>query len=272
MKKVLITGKNSYIGTAVGRWLSKESGRIEVYILDLKDISWREHNLSIYDVVFHVAGLAHIKETKKNKDLYFSINRDLAVDVAKNAKEAGVKQFIFMSTMAVFGKDSSLKTSSVINEFTELNPKSSYALSKLEAEKNILALKSDDFLVTILRPPMVYGENSKGNYALLAKAASILPIFPLIENERSAIHIDVLSQFVLDCIENKSVGVYHPEDENYINTSSLFAKIASEKGKTVYLSSFLGKLIILFGCKSKTIAKVFGNLTYDFRGDNIGTD
>ena len=128
MKKILITGANSYIGTSFEKYL-KENYPDE-YIVDTVDMidgSWREKSFAGYDSVFHVAGIAHQKETKKNAHLYYEVNRDLAVETAKKAKSEGVKQFIFLSSMSVYGMDTG-----VITKETKPNPKSNYGKSKFQ--------------------------------------------------------------------------------------------------------------------------------------------
>src|SRR5690554_777205 len=164
MKRVLITGANSYIGTNVEKWLLKEPDKYHVETLDMKDPNWMNFDFSKFDVVFHVAGIAHIKETKKNRDLYYKINRDLAVETAKKAKNSGVRQFIFLSSMSVYGIDKG-----VISKDTIPKPKSAYGKSKYEAENEIRSIETDSFIVTILRPPMVYGYKSPGNFQKLVK-------------------------------------------------------------------------------------------------------
>src|SRR5690554_6731837 len=103
MRRVLITGQNSYIGTSVERWLLRDPDKYKVDTIDMKDGSWKEKDFSQYDVVFHVAGIAHIKETSENQDLYYKVNRDLAYETAQKAKEDEVGQFIFLSSMSVYG-------------------------------------------------------------------------------------------------------------------------------------------------------------------------
>src|SRR5690606_12783164 len=129
MKRVLITGANSYIGMSVEKWLLKQPDKYSVETLDMKDPNWVNFDFSKFDVVLHVAGIAHIKQTKKNKDLYYRVNRDLAVDTARKAKEAGIKQFVFLSTMSVYGK-----VTGIIKDDTIPNPKDAYGKSKYEAE------------------------------------------------------------------------------------------------------------------------------------------
>lgn len=117
MKKILITGKNSYIGESVENWLLKEPDKYKVDTVDMKDGSWKEKDFSEYDVVFHVAGIAHIKETSDNQELYYKVNRDLAYETAQKAKQGGIKQFVFLSSMSVYGVETG-----VINKNTPVCP------------------------------------------------------------------------------------------------------------------------------------------------------
>ena len=156
-----------------------------------------------YDSVFHVAGIAHIKETIKNRDLYFSVNRDLAYEVAKKAKEDGVRQFVFLSTMSVYGLNTG-----IIDNNTPEAPKNAYGRSKLEAEKLIRELEAANFQVAIIRPPMVYGKGAKGNYQRLSKFAQKSPIFPDYNNQRSMLYIDNLCEFVRLIIIHVSTGIF----------------------------------------------------------------
>lgn len=256
MKKVLITGANSYIGTSFERWVSQYPDRYKVDTVDMKDGSWRDKDFSYYDVVFHVAGLAHVKETKKNCELYYIINRDLAYETAKKAKEEGVKQFIFLSTMSVYGMDKG-----IIYENTPLNPKSHYGKSKLQAEKLILQLEDDNFKIVILRPPMVYGKGCKGNYPKLAKLVLKTPIFPYVNNRRSMIYIDNLCEFVKILIDDCSNGIYFPQNNEYVNISEMVKLIAEARGKKIIMIRFFSKFFRLVNLS--IFNKVFNDLVYD---------
>lgn len=260
MKQILITGKNSYIGTSVEQWLLRTPNNDTVTTLDLKESSWKDHDFSMYDVVFHVAGIAHVKETKQNKLLYFSVNRDLAFDVAKQAKNAGVKQFIFLSSMSVYGLDTG-----VITKETIPCPKSSYGQSKLEAEDLIKALHDLSFKVVLIRPPMVYGKGCKGNYQLLSKFAKITPIFPKVDNQRSMIFIDNLSEFVKLLIDNEAEGLFLPQNKEYVNTSEMVQAISLVHRKPLHLSKTIG--FILSYLKLNLQTKIFGSLTYSHYDD-----
>lgn len=255
MKKILITGKNSYIGTSFEKWMEQYQESYKIDTLDLKDDAWRKKDFSVYDVIFHVAGIVHVKEN--NIDKYFKVNRDLAVEVAKKAKTEGVKQFLFFSTMAIYGVDNGK-----IDSETIPNPKTPYAKSKFEAEGLINKLADKLFKVAILRPPMVYGKGCKGNYPKLSNFALRLPFFPKIKNERSMIFIDNLSEFLKLLIDSELKGLFFPQNEEYVNTSQLVDKIAQAHGKKIRFTSIFNLFIYLGNKLSSTFNKVFGSLIY----------
>lgn len=256
MKKILITGKNSYIGTSLENWLMRESDKYNVDKIDTKDNSWKKFDFSQYDVIFHVAGIAHIKETKENKELYYKVNRDLAYEIAKKSKLAGVKQFVFLSSMSVYGLENG-----IINQHTPLKPNNAYGKSKLEAEELINALADESFGVATVRPPMVYGKGCRGNYPKLAELALKVPIFPNVDNQRSMIYIDNLSEFVKQLIDYSRSGLFLPQNAEYVNTSEMVKLIAVTHEKKVMLTRLLTPLIKLM--RISIVNKVFGNLIYD---------
>lgn len=270
MKKVLITGKNSYIGNSVENWLMREPENYTVDKVDMKNESWREKDFSPYDVVFHVAGIAHVSSDPKMEDLYYKVNRDLTIETAKKAKSEGVKQFIFMSSIIVYGGSSSSKR--VINKHTVPKPSNFYGDSKLQAEEGIKPLESDRFKVVIIRPPMIYGKGSKGNYPKLAKLAQITPIFPDIDNERSMLHIDNLSEFTKLMIDNNETGIFFPQNEKYVSSSELVKEISDIHGKRLMLTKLFNLLIKLAAVKLQVINKVFGSLYYDLSISNYRTN
>lgn len=256
MKRILITGENSYIGTKFKGYMSQWPEDYEVTEISVRGNEWKEHDFSRYDIVFHVAGIAHQKETRRNRKDYFNINRDLAFEVAQHSKKYGVSQFVFLSSMSVYG----MKTG-VITKETVPNPKSAYGQSKLEAELLIQNLNDDQFTVTILRPPMVYGPGCKGNYQTLSKFAKVTPIFPNFPNKRSMIFIDNLSNYVKCTIDLKQEGIHFPQNKEYVSTVDLVRTIADLHNHRLYtfkiLNIFLEKLISL-----SFISKVFGSLYY----------
>jgi nucleoside-diphosphate-sugar epimerase len=261
MKRILITGKDSYIGTSVEKWLMRESDNYVVETVDMIGDSWRKKSFSEFDVVFHVAGIAHVSRDSKLEELYYKVNRDLCIETANKAKAEGVKQFIFMSSIIVYGESSSGKR--VIDKSTAPNPSNFYGDSKLQAEEGIRRLESDDFKIVVLRPPMIYGKGSKGNYPKLSKAAQILPIFPEIENERSMLHIDNLCEFIKLMIDNEESGLFFPQNKEYVKTSVLVRAISEAHGRKIKLVKFFSPALRLMLGKVNVVNKLFGNLVYD---------
>lgn len=260
MKKILITGKNSYIGTSIEKWLEKHPDKYKIDTISLRDEKWRDSDLSKYDVVFHVAGIAHVSADPEMEDLYYRVNRDLTIEIAKKTKAEGVKQFIFMSSIIVYGDSSSSKR--VIDENTVPKPGDFYGNSKLQAEKGIEHLESDDFKIVVIRPPMIYGRGSKGNYPRLAKLAKKTPIFPDIDNERSMLHIDNLCEFIKIMIDNEESGLFFPQNKEYVKTSELVRIISEVHGKKIIMTRIFNPIFkLMFGIG--IVNKVFGNLVYE---------
>lgn len=258
MRKILITGENSYIGTSFQKWMNQYPEDYQIESISVRGDQWKEKDFSKYDVIFHIAGIAHIKETKENQNLYYQVNRDLAYEVAKKSKIEGVSQFIFLSSMSVYGIDEG-----VITRKTPLQPRNAYGKSKKEAEDLIKSLKNFTFTLSIVRPPMIYGKNCKGNYLSLSKFAKKSYIFPYVKNKRSMLHIDNFSYTIKYLIDNCEDGIFCPQNQEIVCTSDLVEKISIQNNKSIFLSRILGKGLYLFK-KTILVKKVFGNLYYDF--------
>ncbi len=263
MKKILITGSNSYIGTSFEKWLQQWPSDYRVDTVDMIDRTWKEKDFSDYDVVFHVAGIAHVSADPKLEDLYYKVNRDLTIETAKKAKADGVKQFIFMSSIIVYGDSSHINHKRVIDKNTVPTPSNFYGRSKLQAEEGILPFQDHKFNVVVLRPPMIFGKGSKGNYPKLAKMAQKLPIFPDVKNERSMLHIDNLCEFIRLMVVNEESGVFYPQNSEYVGTSELVRLIADAHGKKIILTKVFNLILKLMGNFIGVVNKAFGNLVYE---------
>ena len=268
--RVLITGAGSYIGTSFEKWIQENCREITTSTIDMKNHDWREAGFGYYDTVFHVAGLAHAdvgKITEEQKQLYYKINTDLTVECAQKAKEEGVKQFIFMSSMIVYGESGKIGTPKMITTETPLSPANFYGDSKVKAEEGLKKLETDKFKVVILRPPMIYGKRSKGNYRLLAKIAGKSPVFPKENNERSMLYIGNLCKFISLMILNEERGIFFPQNAEYVKTCDMVRAIADERGKKIYLTSIFHPILLLMGKTNSRLGgmvnKAFGNITYE---------
>lgn len=267
MKKILITGANSYIGTNFEKYLKENfSDKYQVDTLDMLDDSWKKFSFSGYDSIYHVAGIAHAdteKVTEERKAFYYKVNSDLTGEVARKAKEEGVKQFVFMSSSIVYGDSAPVGKEKLITKDTPMNPENFYGDSKKKAEEKLNALEDETFKVCILRPPMIYGKGSKGNFPILSKLAKKLSIFPKVNNSRSMLYIGNLVEFVRLMIENEECGVFWPQNKEYSNTSELVELIARTNGKKIKVIGGFTWAIKLMSHLTKLVNKAFGNLTYD---------
>lgn len=274
VKKVLITGAGSYIGESFSSYASTHYPSLSISAIDMLDGSWRDKDFSSFDIIYHVAGIAHadvgnVDEATKEK--YYKVNTDLAVEVAEKAKAEGVKEFIFMSSMIVYGDSAPYGKKKVVDEHTVPHPANFYGDSKLQADVAVRDLADDKFKVVVLRPPMIYGKGSKGNYPTLAKLAKKLPVFPKIENERSMLHIDNLCEFLCQIMlvneVKENAVVLIPQNAEWTKTSEMVKEIAAVSGKKVRLVGGIVKPAVLFGGKlpgkiGGLVNKAFGNSVY----------
>lgn len=275
MKHILITGADSYIGTGVERYLQEYNAvhggacyHIDT-ISQLED-GWRNYDFSPYDAVFHVTGIAHAdigRVSEETKALYYRVNRDLARETAERAKAQGVRQFIYMSSVIVYGDSAPAGKEKHITAATPLTPANFYGDSKKQAEEALLPLEDGAFHVAVLRPPMIYGPGSKGNYPLLAKLAALTPVFPDLLNERSMLYLDNLAEFIRLLIEDGRGGIFFPQNAEYVTTARMVQAIGAARGKRIRLWKLLNPLVSLAAHMPGRIGgmanKAFGSMTVD---------
>ena len=271
MKKILITGANSYIGQAFEEYMQAYSKDYQIDTVDMIGDKWKERSFTGYDVVYHVAGIAHSDNGKispEKEKLYYSVNTDLTIATAKKAKAEGVKQFIFMSSAIVYGNSGSIGKKKLITKDTPVSPANCYGDSKVQAEKGLQLIEDENFKVVILRPPMIYGKGSKGNYPILARFAQKMRFFPYVKNERSMLYVENLCEFVRLMIENDENGIFFPQNEKYTNTSEMVQAIANVHGKKLRLIKGFGWALKLLSLFTGLVNKAFGNLVYDISISN----
>ncbi len=251
--KVILTGENSYIG-------NKTCELLRSFGHDAQCISVRngvdDLNLKGVDAVVHCAAIVH-KDKKESTNRYYKVNYELTAELAELAIDSGVKHFVYLSTMAVYGGDAE-----EINSKTVLKPAAPYGKSKHKAEKAVMELNSEEFKVSVLRPPMVYGEDCPGNYQRLKKFAQWAFIVPDTQNVKSLLYIDNLTNFICEIIEDGLKGIFNIMDGDYISTADFIALIREANGKRTYKSKILGKLLNIFKGIS-VVKKAFGTLYYD---------
>lgn len=254
--KILVTGASGYIGHSFIHYFAK---KYDFTTFSLLHDSLDDINFENIDTVLHCAALVHQKINHPYAK-YLEVNTSYPVALAKKAKENGVKQFVFLSTIAVYGE-----IDGVIKENTACNPTTFYGRSKLEAEKLLHELNDDTFTVSVIRPTMVYGKNAPGNIDSLVKLVKKMPFLPFgkIKNERSFVYIGNLCYLIDTLMQQRQSGVFLASDDNPISTSRLIEQISNALGKKVCLMK-----IPLFGKVLKMIKpllhkKLYGNLKVD---------
>lgn len=270
--KILITGSGSYIGTSLSQYCSEHYPNIEIDTVDMLDGSWKENCFGVYDTVFHVAGIAHAdvgNVSLENQKKYYEVNTDLTIEVCRKCKKEGVKQFIFMSSMIVYGESAALGKKQVIDRYRIPAPVNFYGDSKWRGDVGVRSLQTNEFNVAVLRPPMIYGKGSKGNYPILSKLARRLPVFPEVNNERSMLYIENLCEFVAQLALSGESGIYFPQNGEYGKTSEIVRMIGEEAGRKVKGMKILAPAVkaagYIPGKIGKMANKAFGNSVYDQR-------
>ena len=264
MKKVLITGAGSYVGESVRRYIMAKDSSYQIDAVDTMGDNWKKADYSQYEVVFHVAGIAHVNADPKMEPLYYKVNRDLTIEIACHAQAAGVKQFIFMSSQIVFHESQSLRTE-VLTVETKPNPNGFYGDSKLQAENGLKALRAEggQMKICILRPCMIYGPNAKGNFPRLAKLATKTPVFPAWHNKRSMLYIDNLAEFVLQAIERNLEGTFYPQNRELADTVEIIRFFAKKAGHKVWITKLFNPFVWLGSFVLQPINKMFATYYYD---------
>ncbi len=266
MKEILITGAGSFVGTAIQKYLEQFPDKYTVTVIGTKDGEWKNLSFSSYDTVYHVAGLAHSdvgEVSDEVKTMYYAVNTTLAVAIAEKAKVEGVKQFIFMSSSIVYGDSAPIGVEKMIGKDTPCSPSNFYGDSKVQAEKGLFPLSSDDFRVVILRCPMIYGRGGKGNFPILKKLAMKMPLFPEVENRKSMLYVGNLAEFVRLMIENNESGIFWPCNKEWSNTSELVRLIAECHGRKIRIVPGLGWVLKGLSYVTGYVNKAFGNLAYE---------
>ena len=244
------------------KWLLQTPSEFEVDTVDTMNEVWKKADFTKYDAVFHVAGIAHVDPKPEMASLYYKVNRDLTIEIAKWAKEHGVKQFIFMSSKIVYHTSKSLK-GDVVTKNTKPRPNDFYGDSKLQAENKLKEFEASDFKVVLLRPCMIYGLGNKGNLPRLAWLATKTPIFPAWHNKRSMIHVHNLAELVRQVILRELNGTFHPQNKEYVDIVEVVRYFAKKYNNKVWITGLFNPLIWLGSFFLKPICKMFADSYYD---------
>ena len=274
MKKILITGAGSYVGENVRKYIMQTAG--DQFVIDAVDTfgdNWKKADFSQYDVVYHVAGIAEGNGKKGMEQLYYKVNTDLTIEIAKHAKANGVKQFIFMSSMIVYKETQSLK-GNIITPDSLPAPNGVYGDSKLKAEEGLkkvsggfcgvreVAEGESRMKVCILRPPMIYGPNSKSNLLRLGRLGTKVPFFPNWRNKRSMLYIDNLGEFVKQAVLRELEGTFYPQNRELSATVDIIRFFAKAAGHRIWITKLLNPFVWLGSFVLQPVNKMFADSYY----------
>lgn len=256
--KVLIVGKKSYIGINLKKWLEQYPELFFVNSISSRDYLWKNEDFTQYHVVVNCAGIAHINHiTEGMRDLFYSVNRDLPIELGKWAKNHGVKYFVNFSSMNVYGD-----YCNNITDRTKVNPRSFYGDSKLQGDLGLQKLEDENFHVAHVRPPFVYGKGCSGNYNVISKIAKKIQVFPTYRNKKSMIYIDNLCEFIRLLIKDEKSGIFTPQNKELVSTADLVDEIARANGKHVWFTGLFNWMIPFAIKIFKPARKAFANDNY----------
>ncbi|MDN5100448.1 NAD-dependent epimerase/dehydratase family protein [Aliarcobacter butzleri] len=257
MSKLLITGSNGFIGNYfINNYKSKYNIKTFSFLKD--DIN--NLNCGDIDVVFHLSALVH-QMGGASANEYEKINVIQTIELAKKAKESGVKHFVFMSTVKVYGEE----TNSKYTENTVCNPEDDYGKSKLKAEQELQKLEDENFKISIIRTPIVYGYGVKANIKNLINLVNKVPVLPFgkIKNKRSIVYIGNLCHLVDEIIIQKKSGIFLACDDEPLSTSKLIELITKNLDKKKYLIKIPFFESLLKIVKPSFHKRLYGSLEID---------
>ena len=227
--RLLLTGSNGFIGKYfINNYQNKHNIKTFSFLND--DINNLE--MANAEVVFHLSALVH-QMGGATKEEYEKVNVTQTLDLAKKVKASGVKHFIFMSTVKVYGEETDIS----YTENSVCNPQDEYGKSKLQAEQELQKLEDDNFKVSIIRTPIVYGYGVKANIKNLINLVKKVPVLPFgkIRNRRSMVYNGNLCHLIDEIIIQEKAGIFLACDDEPLSTTSLCEIIAVNLDKKVYL-------------------------------------
>lgn len=273
MKRILILGANSYIGTSFEKYINENyPGEYEIRRTSLRGTAWQQENWGDYDSILNVTGKAHADIStlsEEQKQEYYTVNCDLAVEAAQKAITDEVGQYIYLSSIIVYGDSSNSRKPVRITADTKPAPSNFYGDSKWKAEQKLqkLFVSVKHTKLAILRLPMIYGSGCKGNYKTLEKLAGKLPVFPTFHNERSVLQIEHLAEYLRTLVDNGKEGLFWPQDEEYRSTPDMIFELAENAGRHIAPAAWLNPFVCLAfyfpGKVGKLARKAFGTLTIE---------
>jgi nucleoside-diphosphate-sugar epimerase len=280
--KVLVSGANGFVGRSLCRYYQTQNHQLlamvrapagfaqEIVVSDLDQLQTLHQQLSGYDSVIHLAARVHIMRDDSSDPLadFRKVNVEGTLNLARQAHLAGVRRFVYLSSIKVNGEQGRCV------ESDKPAPEDAYGVSKYEAEQALMALAQETGMeVVIIRPPLVYGSGVKGNFATLIRLVQKGWPLPLgaVHNKRSFIALDNLVSFIALCADreqspaaaNQTFLITDGED---VSTTELLHKVAKAYGKKLWLipvpTSWMRLAAKLIG-KESVADRLFGSLLAD---------
>lgn len=261
MLNILLTGANGFIGTYFKK---KYQDKYAIKTFSFLNDDFEHLELKNIDCIIHLSALVHQKKDLDD-DIYKEVNVTQTLNLAKKAKEAGVKHFIFMSTIAVYGKNQGF-----IKRDDTYNPLTKYGRTKLEAELLLNNMQNTNFTISIIRPSIVNGYKAPGNLIKLIHLIQKVPVLPFgkIKNKRSMVYVGNLCHLIDEIILQKKAGAFLSSDEDSISTSDLIKEISSHLDKNTYLIKILFFENILKILKPSIHQRLYKSLEVDTSDTN----
>lgn len=256
---ILLTGSKGFIGTYFKNAYSK---KYTIKNFSFLDDNFQELTLNEIDSIVHLSALVH-QMGGASKEEYERINVTQTMQLAKKAKDKGVKHFIYMSSVKVYGEETNI----AYTEKSICTPQDDYGRSKLKAEEELEKLKDKNFKISIIRTPIVYGKGVKANIKNLISLISKISVLPFanINNKRSMVYIGNLCHLIDVLLEKQIGGVFLASDDKPISTTQLIKSIAKELDKKIYLINipFFRMTIKIF--KPEIYKRLYESLEVDNR-------
>ncbi|RXJ69046.1 epimerase [Halarcobacter ebronensis] len=254
---ILITGSNGFVGSY---FISKYKNKYDIKTFSFRKDSFDTLKLDDIDVIFHLSALVH-QMGGASYDEYVRINVTQTLQLAKKAKDLGVKHFIFMSTVKVYGEE----TNTLYNEDTICEPEDDYGITKLMAENELIKLEDENFKISIIRTPIVYGYGVKANIKNLVKLVTKVSVLPFanIKNRRSLVYVGNLCHLVDEVISQNKNGIFLASDDEPISTSKLIQLISKALNKRVFLIKIPFFEFLLKLLKPNFHKRLYGSLEID---------
>lgn len=257
MTKLLLTGASGFVGSF---FVKEKSDSCLIQTFSFQRDHLDKLSLDDIDVVVHLA--AYVHHPKDNKDeQYRKVNYENTVQLAEKAKVEGVKHFVFMSTIKVYGEEAQ----KAYTEVSPCHPLDSYGKSKLEAEKYLLALADNSFKVSIIRTPIVYGEGVKANIFKLIQLTDKCFVLPFggITNKRSMVYVGNLTHMISEVIGQEKDGIFLASDDLALSTSELIKEIVKNLSKKRWIFKCITLQYLIKFVKPGVYRRLYGDLYLD---------